>query len=81
MKFCMWLRYALGRVISKLKKIQIGGDFIVQTIVHISNCIEPANFILGTNIQQHKVYLMIKVKVTLTYADGHMCRSKVTKMN
>ena len=30
----------------------------------ISNSIELTNFILGTNIHQHKVYLMIKVKVT-----------------
>ena len=32
---------------------------------------EPINFILGTNVQQYKVHIMIKVKVKLTYAKGH----------
>ena len=27
----------------------------LQTIVHISNFIEPTNFVLGTNTQQHNV--------------------------
>ena len=35
----------------------------------ISISIEPTNFILGTNIQQPKVHLMINVKVTLTDTD------------
>ena len=38
----------------------------------ISNSIEPTNNILGTNIHQHKVHLMIKIKMTLTYAEGQM---------
>ena len=40
----------------------------LKTIVHILNCIEPTNFVLGTNTQQHNVHLglMIKIKVTLT---------------
>ena len=48
----------------------------LQTIVHISICIEPTNFILDTNIQHHKVYLIIKVKVTLTDAKGEGQRSQ-----
>ena len=42
-----------------------------QTIVHVSNSIEPTNFVLGTNTQKHNVNLMIKVKVTLTDNKGH----------
>ena len=38
----------------------------LQTIVNISNSIEPTNFILGTDVQLHKVHLLIRVKVTLT---------------
>ena len=49
----------------------------LQTIV--SNSIEPTNFILGTNTQQHNVHLMIKMKVTLTDDEGHRRRSKVIK--
>ena len=53
----------------------------LQTIVHISNSIEPTNFILGTNTQQHNVHLMIKMKVTMTNDEGHRRRPKVIKMN
>ena len=53
--------------------------FSKQLIVNISNFIELANFILGTKIQQHKVHIMIKVKVTLTDSEGHRLRPKVTK--
>ena len=49
------------------------------TIVHISNSITLANFVLGTNTQQYNVHLIIKIKVTLTDDEGHRCRSKVTK--
>ena len=52
----------------------------LQTIVHISNSIEPTNFVLGTNTQQYNVHLIIKLKVTLTDDEGHRRRSKVTKM-
>ena len=66
-------------------KSQTGDDVLVisflQTIVHISNSIEHTNFILNTNIQQHDVHLMIKMKVTLTDYKGRRCRPKVTKMN
>ena len=72
MKFDMSLRYAIGRLISKFEK---NVKWVImslwrhssfqQTIVHISNSIAPTNFILGTNIQQYEVHLMIKVKVTL----------------
>ena len=55
----------------------MGYDVIVtfsnfhQTIVHTSKSIEATKFILGTNIQQQKVLLlMIKVKVTLTDDEG-----------
>ena len=51
----------------------------LQTIVHISNSIEPKNFVLGTNTQQNNVHLMIKMKVTLTDDEGHKRRSKVNK--
>ena len=55
----------------------MGYDVIVtfsnfhQTIVHTSKSIEATKFILGTNIQQQKVRLITKVKVTLTDAEGH----------
>ena len=51
----------------------------LQTIVHISNTIEPTNFVLGTNTQQYNAHLIIKMKVTLTDDEGHRRRSKVTK--
>ena len=51
----------------------------LQTIVHISNCIEPTNFILGTNTQQQNVHQMVKMKVTLTDDDGRIRMSKVIK--
>ena len=41
----------------------------LQTIIHILNFIESTNFVLGTNVQQNKVHLMIQVKVTLAYAN------------
>ena len=40
----------------------------------------PTNILLGTNKQQHKVHLMITVKMILTDAEGHMWRLKVTKL-
>ena len=70
----------------KFSKNQIGYDVIVtsfkfflQTIVHISNSIEPRNFVLGTYTQQHYVHLEIKMKVTLADDEGHRRRSKVIK--
>ena len=51
----------------------------LQAIFHISNSIEPTNFVLRTNTQQHNVHLMIKMKVTLKDDEGHRKRSKVTK--
>ena len=50
-----------------------------QTIVHISNSIEPTNFVLETYTQQYNVHLIMKKKVTLTDNEGHRRRSKVTK--
>ena len=38
---------------------------VLQNIVYIPKYIEPTIFKLGTNIQQQKVHLMIKVMVTL----------------
>ena len=88
MKFGMSVRYTLCRFVLKINKIWMGDDVIMtsfigflQTIVHISNSIEPKNFVLGTNTQQYKVHLMIKLKVTLTDNEGQMRRSKFTKMN
>ena len=46
-------------------------NFIKIKLVHISNSTGPTNFIFGTNIQQHKIHIMIKVQVTLTKAEGH----------
>ena len=43
----------------------------LQTIVHILNSSNPTNFLFCSNVQQYKVHMMIKVKVTLTYAEGH----------
>ena len=53
----------------EFEKIQMGDDVIVTSfkfsaIVHISNSIEPTNFILGTNVQLHKVHLLSRVIVT-----------------
>ena len=58
-------------------------DVIVTSkkVFIMSNCFEPTNFVLGTKTQQHNVHLMMKMKVTLTYDEGHRRRSKVTKMN
>ena len=59
MKIGILLIYALGRFVFAHKS-RMGNDVIVtqfkffsQTIVHVSNSIEPTNFILGTSIQQH----------------------------
>ena len=37
----------------------------------VKNSIEPKKFIFGTNIQQHKIHITIKVQVTLTKSEGH----------
>ena len=72
MKFSVSLRYVLGRFVFEFDKIQMGDDAIVTSfefsakIVYISKSIEPTNFILDTNVQLHKVHLLIRVKVTLT---------------
>ena len=52
--------------------------FSIYTNVHISYSTEPANFIFGTNIQQHNVHKMNKMQVTLTKAEGRRWRLKVT---
>ena len=48
---------------------------------NFSNSIEPTNFVVGTNTQQHYVHLLvIKIlKVTLTDDEGYRRRLKVTK--
>ena len=82
LKFDMPLTYALSRIVVEFHKNQMGDDVIVtsftilHTNVHISNSSEPTNFIFGTttNIQQHKIHLMITVQVTLTKAVGHRRR-------
>ena len=77
MKFDMLLMYALRRFVFKFHKNQIGDDVIVtffkfsQNSFHVSNSVEPTNFILGTNIHQHKEHLITKVKVTLTDSKGY----------
>ena len=83
MKFGMSLWYTLVRFLFKFHKIRWEMTSLwhhlsyLQTIVHISNSIEPTNFVLGTNTQQHNVYLISKMKVTLTGDEGHRRRSKV----
>ena len=67
MKFILSLSYALDIFVFEFDKIRMDDDVIVTsfkfsvTIVHISNSVEPTNFILGTN-----VHLLIRVKLTLT---------------
>ena len=58
MKFGMSLRYTFGRFVFKFHKVLIDDDVIVTS------------FIFGTNIQQHKVHLIVKVQMTLTDAEG-----------
>ena len=53
-------------------------DFL-QSNVHISNSIEPTNFVFGTNTQQHNVYPRMKMKMIFTDDEGHRRRAKVTK--
>ena len=60
MKFWMTVRYILGRFVFEFNKNRLGEDVI-----------EPIKLTFGSNIQQHNVYLIIKVKVTLTDAEGH----------
>ena len=85
MEFGMSLRYTLGRFVFELHKNRMDDDIIktsfkfLQTIVHISNSIEPTNFVLRTNTQQHNIHLMVNMKVTLTDDEGHRRRSKIRK--
>ena len=65
----MPFNYALCRFVFEFHINQIDDDVMVS-IVHISNFTESTNFIFATNIQQHKIHLMIKVQVTLTKAEG-----------
>ena len=63
---------ALGRFVFEFDKIQMGDDVIVTSFkFSANNCpyfkfYEPTNFILGTNVQLHRVHLLVRVKVTLT---------------
>ena len=69
LKFSLSLRYEPGRFVFEFNKIRMVRHLsFLQTYVRISNFIEPANFILGTNIQHHKVHVMMKVEVILTDA-------------
>ena len=78
MKFDVSLRYV--RFTFEFDKNQMGYDVAVtsfkflQTIVDIFTkkyiSIEPTNCILGTNIQHHKVHLIIRVQETLTGDEG-----------
>ena len=88
MKLRMSLTNTLGQFVFTFHKIRMGDGvimtsfkFSLQKIVHISNSIEPTNFVLGTHTQQYNVHLMMKLKVTLKDDEGHRRRSKVTKMN
>ena len=67
---------SLGRFVFKFHLNRIEDDvnvtsfkFFFQTIVHISNSIEPTNFVLGTNTQQYNVH-QIKKKKTKSDLDG-----------
>ena len=54
----------------------------LQTIDHISNSIEPTNFVLETITQQHSVHLRIKMNVTLTDDEGQTGKGQSSqKMN
>ena len=87
MKFSMSLRYTLGRLFLNFIKVEWVMTSLwrhlrlLQAIVHISSSVEPTNFVLGTNAQQHNVHSMIKMRFTLTDDEGHRRRSNVTKMN
>ena len=71
-KFILSLWYALGIFMFEFDKIWMGDDVIVTSFkFSVNNCpysnsIEPTNFILGINVQLHKVHLLIWVKVTMT---------------
>ena len=70
LKFGMPLTYAdLYVNFIKIKSVMTSG--FLHTNVYIPNSAEPTNFIFGTNIQQHKIDIMIKVQVTLSKAEGH----------
>ena len=73
MTFGMSQRYAPGRFVFEFHENQMDDNVIfsnfIKTIVQISNSTKPTNFMLGTNIQ-HKVHLIIKVKMTMTDAEG-----------
>ena len=81
----MPLRYALCRSEIEFHKNQIGDDVIVtsfkfpKTIIHISNSIEPTDFVLGTSTQEYNVHLTIEMKVTWAVKVGQRQRAKVTK--
>ena len=53
-------------------KNQMSDDIIVTSFkVSLFKCpTEPTNIIFSTNIQQHKIHLVIEVQVTLTKAEG-----------
>ena len=84
MTFGMSLRYTRDQFVFKFHKNRMSDDVIMtssmflQTIVNISNSMEPTNLVLGTNTQHHYFRLIIKMKVTLTANVGHRRRSKVT---
>ena len=85
MEFGMSLRYALEDFCLNFKIEYLMTSLwrhlsFLQTVVNITNSILHTNFILGTNIQQHDVHRMIKVKLILTDDKGHRWRPKVTKM-
>ena len=81
LKFGLPLWYALCRFVVEFYKNQMGDDVIVTSFQFSPykcpyfKSTEPTNFIFGTNIQQHKVHLMIKMKLTLTDDKDHRQRS------
>ena len=62
----MSFRYTLDSIIFEIYENRMDDNVFeasfkfVCTIVHISNSIELTNFILGKNIQQHRVHQMLK---------------------
>ena len=67
----MPFKYALGKFAFEFHENRMGEDAIVTSLMFTpNNCpyfnsTEHADFIIGSNIQQYKVHLMIKSEIDL----------------
>ena len=79
LKFGMPIRYRLRRFVFEFHKNQMNDDVMVTPfkVSPYFKSTEPTNFIIGTNIQQNKIHLMIKVQMTLAKADRWRSLMKV----